>query len=103
MVISEPSRIVTSIRIVPVKCRVLMPGQIVRKRYQDRSGNSGVEFYALGPRFVRLWFRDGKGYEYDFSKPGRAHVEAMKRLAEAGQGLATYVNQHVRDNYARRL
>jgi hypothetical protein len=30
-------------------------------------------------------------------------VDAMKRLAKAGKGLATYVNQHVKDNYARKL
>jgi hypothetical protein len=71
--------------------------------YSDRSGASGVAAYALGDDFIDLWFRDGGGYRYDASAPGPKHVDAMKRLAEAGQGLATYVNRHVRENYARKL
>jgi murein tripeptide amidase MpaA len=66
-------------------------------------GGSGVRFYALGPSFIRVWFKDGDGYEYDHVRPGRKHVDAMKRLAEEGRGLATYINQHVRANYARKL
>ncbi|MFL1874727.1 hypothetical protein ACIKT0_05815 [Hansschlegelia beijingensis] len=71
--------------------------------YEDRSGASGVVAYALGEDFIDLWFRDGGGYRYDATAPGPEHVAAMTRLAAAGEGLATYVNQHVRANYARRL
>jgi hypothetical protein len=74
-----------------------------RRRYHNVGGNSGVRSYAIGPSFIRVWFEDGGGYEYDDRRPGRAHVEAMKRLAEEGRGLATYINQHVRENYARKL
>jgi hypothetical protein len=77
--------------------------QLVRKRYRDRSGNSGVRFYAMGPTFIYVWFEDGRGYEYNYESPGRRHVPEMKRLAEEGRGLATYINQHVRGNYARKL
>jgi hypothetical protein len=77
--------------------------KIIRKRYKDQSGNSGVRWYAIGPSFVYVWFEDGKGYEYNKSKPGNAHVDEMKRRAEEGRGLATYINQHVRDNFARKL
>jgi hypothetical protein len=34
--------------------------------------------------------------------PGAYDVENMKELAEAGQGLGTYINQHVRKNYAQK-
>ena len=71
--------------------------------YKNLSGSTGVSAYGTGRDFIRLRFRDGRVYEYDHNKPGRRDVEAMKRLAEAGQGLTTYVNQHVRDNYARKL
>lgn len=77
--------------------------QLNRKRYRDLGENSGVRFYALGPSFIRVWFKDGDGYEYDHGRPGRGHVEAMKRLAEEGRGLSTYISQHVRKNYARKL
>lgn len=80
--------------------RSVRPG---RMRYDDRSGASGVVAYAAGDGFIDLWFRDGGGYRYDATAPGPEHVAAMTRLAAAGEGLATYVNQHVRTNYARRL
>ena len=72
-------------------------------RYKDQSGNSGVLEYEPGPGFIRIWFLSGEGYEYDYTKPGKAEVDEMKRLARAGKGLATYINQHVQKNYARTL
>lgn len=74
-----------------------------RKRYRNMSRSSGVRYYAVTPASICVWFNDGGGYEYDHSRPGRSHVDAMKRLAEEGDGLATYINQHVRDNFARKL
>jgi hypothetical protein len=74
-----------------------------RKVYGNHGGDSGVRYFAVGPSSIRIWFKDGDGYEYDSRRPGREHVEAMKRLAAEGRGLATYINQNVRANYARKL
>lgn len=74
-----------------------------RTPYRNRGGRSGVRYFAVGPSFIRIWFKDGDGYEYDARQPGRAHVEEMRRLADEGRGLATYINRHVRENYARKL
>lgn len=79
------------------------PLRPLRIPYADCSGASGVVAYATGDGFIDLWFRDGGGYRYDATAPGPEHVAAMTRLAAAGEGLATYVNQHVRANYARKL
>lgn len=73
------------------------------QRYQDLSGDSGVAAFELRPRAIIIAFKDGDRYLYDDTAPGEAHVEAMKELALAGRGLATYINQRVRDNYARKL
>ncbi len=73
------------------------------KRYKDLSGSSGVRFYAVGPGFIDIWFADGAGYRYDGGRPGARRVAAMGRLAQAGKGLATYINQHVRGKYACKL
>jgi hypothetical protein len=35
--------------------------------------------------------------------PGKFEVEAMKRLATKGRGLATFINKNVRKRYAARL
>jgi hypothetical protein len=60
----------------------------------------GVTAYDSGPDFIRIEFVDGSLYRYDASRPGWAHVAKMKMLAERGEGLTTYINRHVRDNYA---
>jgi len=72
-----------------------------RRPYKNLSGNSGVRAFEPGAQSIRLWFANGTSYEYDEKRPGKRHVDAMKCLAEAGKGLATYANQHVKDNYAR--
>ena len=77
--------------------------QTDRRPYQSQNGNSGVSFYALDPLSINVWFRDGRGYVYDSRKPGKLHLDEMKRFAEEGRGLATYINQNVRTNYARKL
>ena len=74
-----------------------------RRTYRNLGGDLPVRDFAVGPSFIRVWFKDGAGYEYDDSSPGREHVDAMKHLAEAGRGLATYISQYVQKNYARKL
>lgn len=71
--------------------------------YKDLSGDSGIAAYEIGPESICIRFMDGGTYLYDASAPGRAHVARMQQLAQAGDGLNTYINQHVRDNYADRL
>jgi len=74
------------------------------ERYKGQdSHHSGVRAYEPLPDGIILQFQDYRKYLYDNDKPGKQHVEEMKRLAKAGSGLTTYVNQHVRDNYKRKL
>lgn len=70
--------------------------------YGNLSGDSGVTFYALGPDFIAVQFRDSTVYVYDSTRPGGDHVEQMKARAVAGRGLGTYISQHVREAYARK-
>lgn len=70
------------------------------QRYQRLSGDSGVLAFALRPDAIDVKFVDGKVYTYTHASTGRARVEQMKRLARAGQGLATYISQHVGADYA---
>ena len=74
-----------------------------RRVYKDVSGNSGVASYEIGATFIRIWFKSGEGYEYNAVHPGARHVAEMNRLAQEGRGLTTYINQHVRDNYAEKF
>lgn len=71
------------------------------KRYQNRSGNSGVVAYEAGDSFIRIRFAEGALYTYSYQSAGKAKVEKMKALAGEGKGLATYISQHVKDAYDR--
>jgi hypothetical protein len=71
------------------------------KRYANLDGQSGVLAYDLRPDAIVLRLLTGGDYEYTYASAGRDNVEAMKRLAIAGRGLATYVNQH-KPPYARK-
>lgn len=74
------------------------------QRYADRSGKGGILGYEILENGIILEFKAGKSrYLYSYKHPGKKHVEEMKRLAREGEGLTTYVNQHVRENYEKRL
>ncbi|TYT26585.1 hypothetical protein FZO89_10140 [Luteimonas viscosa] len=73
------------------------------KPYRDDDGDSGVAAYESGPGWIVVRFHHGGTYRYDDSHPGPLLVMEMQRLADAGAGLNTYINRHVRDDYARRL
>jgi hypothetical protein len=72
--------------------------------YKARNPNAGVLNYEVVGRAIILEFADHRfRYVYDELSPGRAHVDAMIRLAKRGKGLTTYVNQNVGEHYAARL
>ncbi len=70
--------------------------------YRDIDGDSGVTRYEIGADFMRVEFRHIHVYLYTYESAGSANIEQMKRLAVAGEGLATFINAHVRDLYARK-
>lgn len=71
-------------------------------RYKQLGGPSGVVAYKLAPQAIEVRFVDGRRYTYTYAATGPGAVEQMKRLAKGGKGLATYISQHVRGNYASR-
>lgn len=70
------------------------------QRYHNLTGASGVLAYDAGRDYIRVKFIDGQVYRYDHERPGRAKVARMKRLAESGRGLSTYISQVVRGEFA---
>jgi hypothetical protein len=72
------------------------------KRYQNRSGNSGVTAYEILEDGIRVRFVDGEIYTYTFESAGREDVERMQVLARSGEGLSGYIATHVRHRYARK-
>ena len=82
-----------------------MPSFKMHKYHSDHQ--SGVLAYSIGERDIKILFppdKDGQPFVYTYSyvNPGKKHVEEMKKLAVKGSDLATYINQHIRENYERR-
>jgi hypothetical protein len=73
------------------------------RAYENHTKASGVAGFEIGDRSITVHFTEGGTYLYDQTKPGRQHVAQMIALARAGAGLATYIHQQVRGNYARKL
>ena len=70
-------------------------------RYQNHSGNSGVIGYEISETAIRIWFRNGDDYRYTYKSAGQKNIENMKTLAVSGNGLTTYINQHVSEKYEK--
>ena len=70
------------------------------ERYRNSGGNSGVSSYEIGSEYIKVIFGGNlKIYTYSYRKAGRVHVEAMKRLAQSGRGLNSYINRNVKNLY----
>ncbi len=69
-------------------------------RYLNLSGESNVWGYEIGTAYIRVRFNDGSIYLYTYESAGKFHIENMKQLAVAGQGLNSYINRHVKYSYA---
>jgi len=88
---------------MPRRHAACLSATVKMQRYANREGDSGVVAFATGPAGIAVQFTNGSIYVYDVERPGRQAVSDMKRLARAGRGLSTYISQHVRDNYAKKL
>ena len=64
------------------------------KAYKDINGDSGISAYDYGDDWINVRFKDGKTYEYQASKIGQAHITAMRTLADASDGLNSYIMRH---------
>ena len=73
--------------------------------YKDKSGTSGVLAYEVrGDQMYVIFKTEPEAiYVYNDMKPGKRHVEEMKKLAVNGRGLSTYISVNVRGNFANKL
>ncbi len=61
------------------------------KAYRDIDGDSGIAAYDYGDDWIKVKFNGGLTYEYKTSKIGQVHITAMKTLADASEGLNSYI------------
>lgn len=70
------------------------------ERYRNRAGDSGVSAYEIGNDYIKVKFSSSfRTYTYSYRKAGSSHVENMKRLAQSGSGLNSYINRYVKHLY----
>lgn len=73
------------------------------QQYRNISGDSGVLAYEPGKDYIKIKFLGGEVYLYTNAATGASHIAQMKQLAAKGKGLSTYISQHVKDRYAKKL
>jgi hypothetical protein len=83
---------------------VKFPTQFHLQPYKGKN-DPGVIAFEISDDFIIIKYKnkssDGKQiYLYTYDRPGKLHVEEMKKRAKKHHGLTTYKNQHVRDDYA---
>ncbi len=72
-------------------------------RYRNTSGESGVVAYDLDTDSITIQFTGGDRYLYTERSAGAENIARMQELAREGRGLSTFVSQHIRSRYARKL
>ncbi len=73
------------------------------REYKDIGGDSGVAAFESNHDAIAVTFKDQSKYLYTLSSVGPIHLANMKRLAEKGDGLNSYINRNVRKKYAAKL
>ena len=64
------------------------------KSYEDINRDSGIVAYDYGDDWIYVEFKHGGTYEYLSSKIGVSHLTTMKKLADSGDRLNQYINDH---------
>ena len=74
-------------------------------KYKNLVGNSPIRAYEYDATSIRIQFNDGSIYEYTSAKLGEVVLREMKRLADVGQGLCSYINsnKNIRFGYSRKI
>ena len=70
------------------------------ERYANRSGDSNVIAFESIDSSIKMQFRDRTVYLYTAQSAGAQNVEEMKRLAQQGRGLNSFINRRVKKAYA---
>ncbi len=73
--------------------------------YKNLSGTSGVVEYEYGDDFIRVRFKEKSRagnniYTYTYQSSSPQDIESMKKLADAGFGLNSFINTRVRNKWA---
>lgn len=72
--------------------------------YKNFNGNSNVKCYNISENYIDIEFYNTPSvYRYSNVVPGIQVLNELKRLANQGYGLNSYINRCVKKNYERRI
>jgi hypothetical protein len=71
------------------------------KPYADKDHDSSVRAYEYDDTSISIQFSDKSVYKYSYARAGATNVETMKRLADSGDGLNSYIIRHVKTLFDR--
>lgn len=71
-------------------------------KYLDLDNDSNVEAYEILSDRIKVKFRNTtKIYTYSYQSAGKENVEHMKKLAQNGDGLNSFINLNVKFKYVK--
>lgn len=62
--------------------------------YRDSDNNSNILGYEYGEDWIRIYFKNNSKYEYQDGPVGQFIINKMKYLADQGDGLNAFINEH---------
>ncbi len=71
------------------------------KNYANLGGNSSIKYYEYETTFITVQFSSGKSYTYSYESAGINNVEHMKKLADSGSGLNSFIMRNVSQCYVK--
>lgn len=73
------------------------------KKYKNVSGKSTVTMFELAKDVVTIRFTSQEVYRYSNQSAGSENISKMKLLALAGKGLGTFIENNVKEKFARKV
>jgi hypothetical protein len=64
------------------------------RHYKNINQGSSVLAYEYGNEWITIEYVTGNLHTYKYADAGRSHVESMKKYADKGKGLDSYISQH---------
>lgn len=64
------------------------------QKYNDIDNDSNVDEFDFGVDYIVVRFLDESTYTYTYASAGVHHIEEMKRLASAHDGLNSYISRY---------
>lgn len=71
------------------------------EEYKNINGNSNIKAFSFGKDYITVQFKGGALYRYSYKSAGSIKVEKMKKLANQGWGLNSYIMRNARMLYEK--